>query len=132
MPAGVFSFSGQFAIKLNSDFNYTLTYTNSANGQPVDLTGYEAKMSFGNNLPPSTTYLTLSSTGMSPAITFNPTQGQILLYVSQADIYTAFNAYLVDGQLNMDYDMLLYPPDDSGVDGFLQGTAQVLPGVTVP
>jgi hypothetical protein len=131
MPAGVFSFQGQFAIKLNSDFNYTLTYTQSANGEPVNLTGYQAKMSFGNMLPPSQTYLTLSSTGDSPAITFNAEAGQIILYVSQADITAAFSDYLVNGQLNMDYDLLLYP-GDGAVDGFLQGTAIALFGVTSP
>lgn len=131
MPAGVFSFTGQFSIKLNSDFNYTLTYTNSSNGQPVDLTGYEAKMSFVDSLPPGHTYLTLSSTGMSPAITFNTSLGQIFLNVSQADVETAFGPYIESGQLNMDYDLLLYPAG-GGVDGFLQGTAIALPGATVP
>lgn len=132
MAAGVFSFTGQFTIKLNSDFSYTLTYTQQSNGLPVDLTGYNAKMSFGNTLPVTHTYLTLSSLGESPAITFNATAGEILLYVAQADLVTAFSNYLVDGQLNIIYDMLLYPPDDSGVDSFLQGNAFVADGVTVP
>jgi len=131
MPAGVFSFTGQFAIKLNSDFNYTLTYTDSTTGNPINLTGYQAKMSFGNSLPPSTTYLTLSSTGMSPAITFNATEGEIFLNVPQAAIEAAFGPYLVNGQLNMDYDLLLYP-GGGDIDGFLQGTAIAVPGVTVP
>lgn len=131
MAAGVFSFSGQFAIKLNSDFNYTLTYTDSTTGLPIDLTGYEAKMSFGNNLPPSTTYLTLSSSGDNPAITFNAAAGEIFLNVSQANIMSAFSSYIENGQLDMDYDLLLYP-SGGGVDGFLQGTAVALFGVTTP
>lgn len=131
MPAGVFSFSGQFAIKLNSDFNYTLTYVDSTTGIPVNLTGYQAKMSFVNSLPPNQTYLTLSSTGLSPAITFNALAGQILISVPQSAIATAFGSFLVNGQLNMDYDMLLYP-SGGGVDSFLQGTAIALPGATSP
>jgi hypothetical protein len=132
MAAGVFSFSGQFAIKLNSDFNYTLTYTDSTTGNPVNLTGYNAKMSFGSSIPPVTIYLTLSSTGMSPAITFNPTAGQIFLNVTQADIEAAFGPYMVGGQLFMDYDLLLYPGGGPAVDGFLQGSAAALSGVTSP
>lgn len=131
MAAGVFNFSGPFAIKLNSDFNYTLTYTDSSTGDPINLTGYEAKMSFGNSIPPVSIYLTLSSTGMSPAITFNATAGQIFLNVPQATIESSFAAYLVNGQLNLDYDMLLYP-EGGGVDIFLQGTAIALDGVTSP
>jgi hypothetical protein len=131
MSAGVFNFSGPFAIKLNSDFNYTLTYTDSTTGQPIDLTGYEAKLSFGNSIPPTTIYLTLSSTGMSPDITFNATAGEIFLNVAQATIESSFGPYLTGGQLDLDYDMLLYP-NGGGVDVFLQGTAIALDGVTNP
>jgi hypothetical protein len=131
MAAGVFNFSGPFAIKLNSDFNYTLTYTDSTTGQPINLTGYEAKMSFGNSIPPSTVYLTLNSTGETPAITFNAEAGEIFLNVPQATVESSFGQYLTNGQLDLDYDMLLYPGDDA-VDVFLQGTAIALNGITSP
>lgn len=131
MAAGVFNFTGPFAIKLNSDFTFVLAYTDSTTGLPVDLTGYNAKMAFGSSLPPAVTYLTLESTGPSPALTIAGSAGQITGYVAQAAVYTAFNTYLVDGQLNMDFDMLLYP-SGGGVDGFLQGNALAVPGVTMP
>ena len=131
MAAGVFNFSGPFAIKLNSDFNYTLTYTDQTTGQPINLTGYEAKMSFGNSIPATIVYLTLESTGMSPAITFNASAGEIFLNVPQATVESSFGEYLTNGQLDLDYDMLLYP-NGGGVDVFLQGTAIALDGITTP
>jgi hypothetical protein len=131
MAAGVFNFSGPFAIKLNSDFNYTLTYTDQTTGQPINLTGYEAKMSFGNSIPATTVYLTLESTGMSPAITFNAAAGEIFLNVPQVTVESSFGEYLTNGQLDLDYDMLLYP-NGGGVDVFLQGTAIALDGITTP
>lgn len=128
MSAGVLAFTGDLALQTNSSFVYTLTWLD-ANQQPVNLTGYEAKMSIGDTIPPTTIYATLESTGMSPVITFNASAGQILISWAQSAVAAAFDSYLINGTLNVVYDLLLYPPENPEFN-FLQGPMQVNAGVT--
>lgn len=131
MAAGVLAFTGSLALSLNSSFVYTLIWQD-ANDNPIDLTGYQAKMSIANSPSPTTTYITLSSTGMSPEITFDAVNGKIFLTIPQTVVESSFAAFLVSGVLNAVYDLLLYPPSSGPEFVFLQGPFQVLAGVTSP
>lgn len=56
MAAGKYSFS----IEQGSTVDFELAYKDS-NGNPIDLTGYQARMQLKNSVGGSTTYITLSS-----------------------------------------------------------------------
>jgi hypothetical protein len=106
----------------NADFSQLLTVTDES-GNPINFTGYSAKMAIANTAPPGTTYWTLSSSGDSPEITFpNPVQGQIQLLIPES-ITKGFT--FSSGV----YDLLLFAPG-GGVNKLLHGTVTVVPGVT--
>jgi hypothetical protein len=136
MAAGILSFTGLLSIRKNSDFNFTLVCTDATTGNPINFTGYTAKMSIGvysvsdpdcPSTPVLTIIYTLNSTGMNPNIIFDDSAGTIQLYIPVATTATLPTAN--DGL----YDLLLYPPDDSaGTETFIQGPIQILPGITVP
>jgi hypothetical protein len=138
MAAGILSFTGQLAIKTNADFNFALTCTDSSTGNPIDFTGYNAKMSIGYYPPcntcetscPCTPTLTivytLTSEGMNPTITFpTPTSGVIQLNIPEE--VTSTLPIVLTGN----YDLLLLPPGGA-VQEFLQGPIQILSGITTP
>lgn len=56
MAAGKYSFS----IEQGSTVDFEIAYKDSA-GEPIDLTGYQARMQIKDNAGGSTTYITLSS-----------------------------------------------------------------------
>lgn len=130
MAAGVLAFTGDLALELNSSFQYTLIWQDQ-NGNPIDLTNYQAKMQVGNTLTPSTVYATLSSQGGSPEITINGPAGTVTLTMSQSQVQAAFGTHLVNNVLNAVYDLLLYPPEGNEFS-FLKGPFQVVAGVTSP
>lgn len=118
MSAGV----AAFTIDNNADFQQELIWTD-ANGNPINLTGYTASMSIANHTRPGAViFYTLSSTGMNPGITFDPTEGIINLFIpiSETETFTFANAV---------YDLLLTDP--SGITmRLLMGPITVSPGVT--
>jgi hypothetical protein len=86
MAAGKYSFS----IEQGSTVDFEIAYKDSA-GNPIDLTGYQARMQLKDSAGGSTTYITLSSsydacgTGlhMSGSGDLNPpTSGTIGVYIS--------------------------------------------------
>jgi hypothetical protein len=91
MAAGTFSFT----IEQGATTDFELVYKDSA-GDPIDLTGYQAKMQLKNSIGGSTTYLTLSSSLMSDGTGLNlsgsggnaaskpPTSGSVGIYISHA------------------------------------------------
>jgi len=91
MAAGTFSFT----IEQGATTDFELVYKDSA-GDPVDLTGYVAKMQLKDSIGGSNTYLTLSSSLMSDGTGLNlsgsggnaaskpPTSGSIGIYISHA------------------------------------------------
>jgi hypothetical protein len=112
-----------FVMNNNGDFNQPITV--SAGGVPMDFTGYEAKMSIGDQRPPTVIYHTLNSTGMNPEITFpSPTMGHILLALPESVTHTFTFTNAV-------YDLILMPPGGGDLV-FLQGNITLVQGVTTP
>jgi hypothetical protein len=86
MAAGRYS----FVIEQGATVNFQLTYTDS-NGNPVDLTGYQARMQIRPNVGSPDAYITLSSSldpcgtglNLSGSNSINPpTSGTIGVYIS--------------------------------------------------
>lgn len=119
MAAGVVSFT----LAQNGDFIQPLVWKD-ANGNPIDLTGYTAKMSIGDRRPPVVTYYTILSTGMNPGITLGGDTGIITLTIP-VDIVQDFSF------VNAVYDLLLTSPSDITTP-LLQGNIIIAPGVTSP
>lgn len=64
MAAGKYS----FAIEQGSTVDFEIAYKDS-NGDPIDLTGYQARMQIRPSKGSSTVYLTLSSSATPPTLT---------------------------------------------------------------
>lgn len=135
MSLNILSFTGALAMKTNADFNYTFFNLNSL-GQPIDMTDWEAKMTIayypkpshcecGLTPPTLTTIYTLTSSGMSPTITFDVSTGAINLDVPESVTST------LSVNPNAIYDLLLFPPGGA-IQEFAQGPFAILSGVTAP
>lgn len=102
MAAGKYNFT----IEQGATLDFAIQYKDSTN-QPIDLTGYQARMQLRPNIGSDTIYLTLSSslgpcgTGLNfsgsggPDANLSPTQGNIGVYLSavsssQLDFVSAF------------------------------------------
>jgi hypothetical protein len=136
MSLNIFSFTGVNAMKTNADFSYTFFNLNPLTGQPIDMTDWEAKMTIAYYpevrhcaCPPSPpeliTIYTLTSSGDTPAITFDVSTGAINLLVPESVTLT------LTVNTNAIYDLLLMPPGGA-IQEFAQGPFAILSGVTDP
>lgn len=116
-------------LNINADFSQQFTWSDSA-GNPINLTGWTAKMEIANvaeppvagRQPAQTIYYTLSSTGMSPQIVITALTGTINILIPGATTATFTWTEAV-------YDLVLTAPGGQ-IIRFLQGPILVSPGVT--
>lgn len=123
MVAGVLSFNGPNAIVTNADWVYSLIWTDADNN-PIDLTGCSVEMSIGNEIPPTETYITLTSIGDDPTIILDAVNGIIKLSLPES--ITTTLPIVINGV----YDLLIFFPDGE-IFRLLQGPIQILDGVTI-
>jgi hypothetical protein len=130
MAAGRYS----FVIEQGATVNFQVAYTDS-NGDPVDLTGYQARMQIRPSVGSSEVYITLSSsldiygTGLNLSGSSNinpPTSGTIGVYIS------AFSS----SQLNFtqgvyDLEISTGSGNYAVVTRLLEGQVQLSPNVTL-
>jgi hypothetical protein len=112
-----------FIINANADFSQQLFWLDQ-NGNPINLTGYSAKMEIANFAGPGrTVYYTMTSP--SGGITIpTPATGEIDLFIpaSVTETFTFANAV---------YDLLLIS-GTGAVTRFLEGPITLSLGVTTP
>lgn len=120
MAAGILN----FIVGNNEDFSEVLRWSTCDDGNkvPVDLTGYTAKMSLADAIPPGTTYHTLSTSNSE--IVLGGAAGTITLFIPEATMhgFTFTKAY---------YDLILTSQDNK-VKKLLKGIFQRDLGVTTP
>lgn len=110
-----------FTANDNADFAQQIFWTD-INNQPINLTGFTAELTIGDSAPPVNIYLTLSSTGMNPAITITANLGLLTIFVPAATMLT-------QKWTNGVYDLLLTSGGGLATR-LLQGTFNIAPGVT--
>lgn len=110
-------------IEQGATFNYTVTlYDSSTPPQPIDLTGYTAKMmgrTSNINLPAPFFTLTTENGGL----TLGGTDGTITILIEAS---TTANFYQ-----NGVYDLIINSPNNVETDRVLQGSVTISPRVTI-
>jgi len=107
-----------FEIYQGSTFDETITITQKNTGNPVNLTGYDARMQLRDKRTGEVLIELLST---NSRISVTPLEGKIILSISFSD-----TTNLKKG--SYDYDLEVF--DGTRVDKYLRGTIQVIKEIT--
>jgi hypothetical protein len=116
--------------KINLERGSTKVFTavhKDANGDVIDLTGYDARMYFKekiNSSQPTLSLYSSASTSNNSQLVMTPTSGSILVYISAADTELLTNSVYF-------YDLEIYTAEDPYSQNDLEYVVRLLEGTAM-